>query len=120
MSVGRPAAYGRPVSAWVPQACTLPTAEQPLRVAEFDRLFSSAVAVDRPAPDRLTVVLTGGRDVANVARDLVARETRCCSFFAFSVVERGDATELEVRVPPEQVAVLDAVAARVEAKLACS
>ena len=28
---------------WVPQACTLPTAELPLRVAAFDRLFADAV-----------------------------------------------------------------------------
>jgi len=28
--------------AWVPAACTLPTAEQPLRPAEFDALFTSA------------------------------------------------------------------------------
>ncbi|MEV4838269.1 hypothetical protein AB0K05_27425 [Nonomuraea sp. NPDC049486] len=35
--------------AWVPSACTLPTAEQPLRVAEFDALFADAVrAVARP------------------------------------------------------------------------
>ena len=25
---------------WVPQACTLPTVQQPLRVAEFDGLFA--------------------------------------------------------------------------------
>ena len=36
---------GRPVRAmaWVPEACTLPTVEQPLRVAEFDELFATAV-----------------------------------------------------------------------------
>lgn len=28
---------------WVPQSCTLPTVEQPLRVAEFDALFATAV-----------------------------------------------------------------------------
>jgi hypothetical protein len=27
----------------VPDACTLPTAEQPLRLAEFDELFATAV-----------------------------------------------------------------------------
>ena len=31
---------------WVPEACTLPTVDQPLRVAEFDELFATAV---RPA-----------------------------------------------------------------------
>ncbi|MFD6394998.1 hypothetical protein [Nocardia sp. NPDC060259] len=28
---------------WVPDACTLPTVEQPIRVAEFDRFFAESV-----------------------------------------------------------------------------
>lgn len=28
---------------WAPHACTLPTEERPLRVAEFDALFAEAV-----------------------------------------------------------------------------
>jgi hypothetical protein len=28
---------------WVPEACTLPTAERPLRLAEFDQLFATAL-----------------------------------------------------------------------------
>ena len=28
---------------WVPQACALPTGEQPLRSAEFDDLFATAL-----------------------------------------------------------------------------
>ncbi|MBB6551859.1 hypothetical protein [Nonomuraea rubra] len=37
---------------WVgPSACTLPTVEQPLRVAEFDALFAGAVqGVAPPGP----------------------------------------------------------------------
>ncbi|WP_237158509.1 hypothetical protein [Mycolicibacterium fortuitum] len=31
------------VSDWVPQACSLSTSEQPLRVAEFDWLFGESV-----------------------------------------------------------------------------
>jgi hypothetical protein len=47
--------------AWVPQACTLPTADQPLRQAEFDALFATAVrAFDRPDPTRLRLTLGGG------------------------------------------------------------
>jgi hypothetical protein len=30
-------------SVWVPEACTLPTVEQPFRVAEFDDLFAVAL-----------------------------------------------------------------------------
>jgi hypothetical protein len=31
------------VMTWVPDACTLPTEEVPLRVAEFDALFASTL-----------------------------------------------------------------------------
>ena len=31
--------------AWVPEACTLPTVEQPVRVAEFDELFATLDAM---------------------------------------------------------------------------
>ena len=31
------------VTGWVPESCSLPTVEQPLRVAEFDRLFRESV-----------------------------------------------------------------------------
>ncbi|GIJ30777.1 hypothetical protein Vqi01_59390 [Micromonospora qiuiae] len=41
---------------WLSQACTLPTAEQPLRPAEFDELFTSAV-VGVQRVDRLRVRL---------------------------------------------------------------
>lgn len=35
--------------AWVPQSCTLPTQEQPLRVAEWDALFSERLtSLSRP------------------------------------------------------------------------
>jgi len=39
-----------PAGAWVPvDACTLPTREQPLRLAEFDELFASTLrAVSAP------------------------------------------------------------------------
>lgn len=33
----------------VPAACTLPTAERPLRLAEFEELFATAVRGVRPS-----------------------------------------------------------------------
>lgn len=45
---------------WVPQSCSLPTVERPIRVAEFDRFFADAVrGVRRPGPQLLELVLTG-------------------------------------------------------------
>ncbi|WP_245718914.1 hypothetical protein [Micromonospora rhizosphaerae] len=44
---------------WVPEACTLPTAERPLRVAEFDELFATALRgqtrLSPTGPSRLAV-----------------------------------------------------------------
>ena len=42
---------------WVPIDCTLPTTQQPLRVAEFDTLFATALRrVSRPTPHRLSTL----------------------------------------------------------------
>ena len=102
------------MTTWVPEACTLPTVEQPLRVAEFDDLFAAVTGPPRRvAPGRLEVVLTA--DAAASARDLVARETACCSFFTFTLTPRADGVELLTEVPPAHVAVLDAMQRRVEA-----
>ena len=101
---------------WVPDACTLPTAEQPLRVAEFDVLFAAAVRpAERVSPTVLRIHLQGGEATAVGAEELAARESACCSFFAFTVSAADGRTELEVRVPSSQTAVLDAVQQRADA-----
>jgi len=99
--------------AWAPEACTLPTVERPLRLAEFDGLFATAVrAVDRVDGVRLRLDLVPEPGVAARAADLVVRETACCSFFTFALVATGAALALEVAVPPAHVEVLDALAER--------
>ena len=98
---------------WVPHSCTLPTAEQPLRVAEFDDLFATAVTgAARPAPERLTLRLEPTPSVAAAAADLVVRETGCCSFFTFALTAAGGELTLDVTVDAAHVAVLDAIARR--------
>lgn len=102
-----------PNPAWVPSACTLPTVERPLRVAEFDAFFTEAVrALERPAPTRLRLGLDADPAVASRAAGLAARESGCCSFFAFTLAITGDGMVLDVEVPTGQVAVLDALQAR--------
>ena len=96
---------------WTPDACTLPTTERPLRVAEFDELLTAVRRSERPAPTRLDLVLP--RDVEAAGRDLARRETECCSFFTFEFESAGDDVVVHVGVPPEQIAVLDALEARV-------
>jgi|SRR5690242_1105340 hypothetical protein len=98
-------------SAWMPEACTLPTVEQPLRVAEFDQLFATSVRTgERISPTKLQLVLDPDAEAS--ARELCARESECCSFFtfAFAADERG--LVLDIEVPATQVSVLDAISAR--------
>ncbi|MEO3842790.1 hypothetical protein [Streptomyces sp. CNZ287] len=124
--------------AWVPRSCTLPTAERPLRVAEWDALFAAGpVSLSRPEPLRLRLVLAGGPEVGERVRDLAERESGCCSFFTFTTGtdtgsgtgadtgtgtaagRGGDRTAerlwLDIAVDPAHAAVLDALAARIDA-----
>lgn len=100
---------------WAPQACTLPTVEQPLRVAEFDDLFAGGLrGLDRLTSTTLQLRLDAG--VEATARDLTARETSCCSFFTFDYTAAGNGELLlAVTVPESQIDVLDALAARAAA-----
>ncbi|WP_439659483.1 hypothetical protein ACSHWB_45135 [Lentzea sp. HUAS TT2] len=100
---------------WAPQACTLPTEERPLRVAEFDALFGEAVQkVRRVDATSLSLDLQPRSEVAARAADLVVRETACCSFFTFSLVATGGSLQLEVKVPEQHADVLEALATRAE------
>ncbi|ATO13403.1 hypothetical protein CO540_05785 [Micromonospora sp. WMMA2032] len=101
-------------SSWVPDACTLPTTDRPLRLAEFDTLFRAAVrAVDRPSARHLRLRLDGADQVERTARDLAARESACCSFFTFDLTRPDDGPlTLDIRVPAAHTDVLDALAAR--------
>jgi hypothetical protein len=99
---------------WVPQSCTLPTAERPLRVAEFDALFTDAVrAANRPSRTQLSLDLEPTAETAAQAAGLVVRETACCPFFTFTLTVTGGALKLGVAVPDSGVDVLDALTARV-------
>lgn len=99
---------------WVPDACTLATAQRPLRLAEFDQLFTaSARAADRLTPHHLRVTIPGGPDVEARVRDLADRESRCCAFFTFTVSAPDPAiVQLDIEVPPLHRDVLDALQAR--------
>ncbi|WP_433003358.1 hypothetical protein [Kribbella sp. CA-294648] len=102
---------------WVPESCTLPTAEQPIRVAEFDDLFTASVRGAQRV-DRTTLRLTVAADAEAQARDLAGRESSCCSFFGFDFAPAGEAVTMTVTVPAAHVAVLDAFAARAAAAAA--
>ncbi|MEU4143034.1 hypothetical protein [Streptomyces parvulus] len=99
--------------AWVPQSCTLPTEEQPLRIAEWDALFSERLtSLSRPDPLRLSLDLAGGPGVEERVRDLMERESGCCSFFTFIITPGKDPIGLDIAVDAAREAVLDALAVR--------
>jgi arsenite methyltransferase len=90
---------------WVPDTCTLPTAERPLRVADFAQFFADAVhGVERPEPTRLRLELKLTPQAAAQAVELALAEMRCCSFFTFTLA-------LELAVPSSYSEILDAMAA---------
>jgi hypothetical protein len=107
---------------WVPvDACTLPTAEQPLRVAEFDDLFATSLtAVVRPpgAATRARLLLTGEVGLGERVQRLADAETACCSFFTFTVtlspVDDGESVALDIEVPAAQAEILTALVDRAE------
>ncbi|MEU1301319.1 hypothetical protein [Streptomyces shenzhenensis] len=93
--------------AWVPQSCTLPTEERPLRVAEWDALFAERlVAVTRSRPLTLRLALKDGPGVDDQVRDLAEREGGCCSFFTFAVTSGGDGIGLDISVDAGHAPVL--------------
>lgn len=99
---------------WVPQACTLPTAQQPLRLAEFDDLFANALDnSERLSRQHLRLNLTGPAHLQATVQDLAARENECCSFFAFTVTsEAPGRVAFDIEVPAAHADVLDALADR--------
>ncbi|ADD45015.1 hypothetical protein [Stackebrandtia nassauensis] len=97
---------------WTPEACTLPTAQQPLRIAEFTSLFVDSLrTVERVAPTRLRLRLDAS------ARDRAVRlteaESACCTFFTFTISDptNGQIT-VDIDVPAAHTEVLDSLAAQ--------
>ncbi|HEX8078596.1 MAG TPA: hypothetical protein VF557_00150 [Jatrophihabitans sp.] len=98
---------------WAPAACALPTEEQPLRIAEFDTLFSRHVQqVRREGTTRLLLALSSGPEVAATAAALAVRESRCCSFFTFDLRITDSALTLVVSTSDAHAGVLAALADR--------
>ncbi|WP_330254595.1 hypothetical protein OG874_08655 [Nocardia sp. NBC_00565] len=98
-----------------PEACTLPTEQQPLRVGEFALLFATALCkIERPAPTLLRLELDAAATAT--AQNLAARESSCCAFFTFTFTPAGPgAVCMNIEVPPAHIAVLDGLAAQATA-----
>jgi hypothetical protein len=102
---------------WVPvDACTLPTADQPLRVAEWDDLFATSLRTVERGPTRARLVLGGDDGLAARVQRLAEAETACCSFFTFTVTPLDDAgVALGIEVPRARADVLTALLERAQA-----
>ena len=102
---------------WIPESCTLPTVEQPLRRTEFDDLFAEdVVAVEQRSPSELRLELRADPNAAMRAASLATRETGCCSFFAFVLAITDGKVEMTISTGPAHEPVLAALAARAGAK----
>lgn len=99
---------------WVPlEACRLPNAEAPMRLAAFDDLFATAVtAFARPQATRLRLDLVSDTGVAARTAELAMREADCCGFFTFTLTAARDGLALDISVPPARTDVLDGIAAQ--------
>ncbi|MDG4760515.1 hypothetical protein [Micromonospora sp. WMMD710] len=103
--------------AWVPEECTLPSIQRPLRLAEFDDMFTTALLTQqRQSPTHLRWRLDPAAEMT--ARDLTGREIACCSYFTFTITIDAGTLRLDVQVPPGHVDVLDALAQRAAAGMA--
>ena len=103
---------------WVPAACTLPTAEQPLRRAEFDDLFAEdVISVNQLSPMQLRLELRPDPTVAARVASLAAKETGCCSFFTFGLTITDGTVSMSVSTEQEHRSVLAALGARAQAKV---
>ncbi|QIG43616.1 hypothetical protein G5V58_13370 [Nocardioides anomalus] len=99
-------------------ACTLPTSERPLRLAEFDALFADHLVGLSAEAEGTRIRLRGDHGLVDRVRDLTARESACCSFFTFAArgTTTGPTTEVDllVSVPPGRQELLEALTARAE------
>ncbi|MGH3547323.1 MAG: hypothetical protein ACRDQU_04185 [Pseudonocardiaceae bacterium] len=95
----------------VPSSCTLPSAEHPVRIAEFEALFARALSSRWVSDQNLRVRFADTGTTAVTVRDLAARESACCSFFEFAVTGGDGRVVLDVVVPAGRSEILDGLAA---------
>jgi len=95
-------------------ACSMPTAERPLRLAEFDALFTASVRKVTRDEHGVRLDLEGDSGLRDRVRVLAERETACCSFFTFAVEGSTDKVVVDISVPQDRREILDALADRAE------
>ncbi len=90
----------------------MPTALRPLRLAEFDALFTESARSVELDGDVVRMRLAGSAGLRARVRELVEREKACCSFFTFLVEGHDGDLTLQISVPPERRDILTALVDR--------
>jgi hypothetical protein len=102
-----------------PEACTLPVAERPDRIEEWDALFRGHVlSVNRTSETQTTMQLEPVPWVAAETAHLALREAGCCSFFEFTIRAAGNRLRLTIEVPQRYADVLAGLSDRADLALA--
>ncbi len=94
-------------------ACTLPTVDRPLRLAEFDALFALVTSVDHEG-HVARLHLSGPPTLHEQVIDLTERESQCCSFFTFAVDGTESEVDLRITAPAPRAAIVAALVARAQ------
>ena len=99
------------------EACTLPTAERPLRLADFDDMFTTTLhSIEQPDDTHARLLLAGDESLSDRTQRLADAESSCCSFFTFGVSTVKDGlVALDIEVPSAYAGVLAGLVARAEA-----
>ena len=94
-------------------ACTLPTVDRPLRLAEFDALFALVQSIEY---DGLVARMhfSGLPTLHDQIVDLTRRESHCCSFFDFAVDGTASEVDLGITAPAEHAEIVAALVARAQ------
>lgn len=100
-----------------PNACSLDSATQPARVAEWDHLFAVGVRAVTPVDGGVRLDLLPAQGQAAAVADLADRETQCCLFFRFDLAIGDETLALTIRTDPAYASVVDALAARALARV---
>lgn len=100
-------------------ACTLPAADLPGRLAEFDAAFAAGLQrAEVISPTHARLVFTADQAQAEALAGLLDRESQCCSFFTFDQKAAGGIVTVDVTVPAGHAGTLAALAARAAGHLA--
>jgi hypothetical protein len=76
----------------------------PERLAEYQRLFTQALAGREETPEGIRFRFRDAPGIEEWVRDLAAREKACCAFYTFTITKTGDQVLWDAAVVDNDVA----------------